>query len=69
VEISSQAIVEGQIETIEFGPIGVRFSSAVPTVGAGDFISVQEGSSLPERAIEVYVQKSREDDFLDFLEE
>lgn len=64
IEISSKAIVDGYIETKEFGKIGVRFGSMVATVGAGDFTSVRKGSSVPERAIEIYVQKSKQKDFI-----
>ena len=64
VEISNNAIVDGYIETKDFGKIGVCFGSMVATVGAGDFISVREGRSIPVQAIEVYVHKSKEKDFM-----
>lgn len=63
VEISNNTIVDGYIETKEFGKIGVRFGSMVATVGAGDSISVAEGRSLPQPAI-VYVHKSKQKDFM-----
>jgi hypothetical protein len=65
VAVSSATIVDGHIETKDFGKVGVRFGSMVATVGAGDYVSVAEGIVLPERAIEVYVQKSQEKAFVE----
>ncbi|MBC8874264.1 MAG: hypothetical protein H8E44_32920 [Planctomycetes bacterium] len=67
VDILDEAIADGFIETKEFGKIGVRFGSMVTTVGAGDFTSVGEGTSVPEQAIEVYVEESEQKNFMDLF--
>jgi len=63
VEIANKTIADGYIETKDFGKIGIRFGSQVQTIGAGEYISLAEGISLPEQAIEIYVLSSMLEDF------
>ncbi len=63
VEIANRTIADGYIETKDFGKIGFRFESQIQTVGAGEYMSLAEGYSLPERAIEIYIQSSNLKDF------
>lgn len=63
VELTSDTITDGYIETKDFGKIGIRFASQVQTIGAGEYMDVAEGISLPEPAIEVYVLSSVLKDF------
>jgi hypothetical protein len=63
VEIANKTIADGNIETKDFGKIGIRFGSQVQTIGAGEYISLAEGISLPEQAIEIYVLSSMLEDF------
>lgn len=65
VEIANKTIADGYIETKDFGKIGIRFGSQVQTVGAGEYMKLAEGISLPERAIEIYIQSSNLKDFTD----
>jgi len=65
VELTSDTITDGYIETRDFGKIGIRFASQVQTVGAGEYMDLAEGISLPEPAIEVYVLSSMLKDFTD----
>ena len=58
VDITNNDMVDGYIATKAFGKVKVRFESDILTVGAGDFILVQEGVSIPERAKDVSVPKS-----------
>lgn len=63
VEIANKTIADGYIETSDFGKIGIRFGSQIQTVGAGEYIELAEGISLPQRAIEIYIQGSKVKDF------
>jgi hypothetical protein len=65
VELTSDTITDGYIETKDFGKVGIRFASQVQTVGAGEYMDVAEGISWPEPAIEVYVLGSVLKDFTD----
>ena len=65
VELTSDTITDGYIETKDFGKIGIRFASQVQTVGAGEYMNLVEGISLPEPAVEVYVLSSMLKDFTD----
>ena len=58
VEIASADMVDGIILTKAYGKVKVHFGSMIATVGAGDFTSVQKGKTLPERVIDISVQKS-----------
>lgn len=53
VEIANKTIADGYIEAKDFGKIGIRFGSQIQTVGAGEYIQLTEGISLPEPAIEI----------------
>jgi hypothetical protein len=65
VEITSSKMVKGIILTKDFGKVKVHFSSMVATVGAGDFTSDPgNGRSLPERVINMSVEKSEIDRFM-----
>jgi hypothetical protein len=65
VEITSTKMVKGIILTKDFGKVKVHFASMVATVGAGDFTSDPgNGRSLPERVINMSVQKSAADRFM-----
>ena len=57
VEIASSEMANGVIITKEYGKVKVHFGSMVATVGAGDFTSTG-GNTVPERAIDIAVQKS-----------
>ncbi|MBI5294266.1 MAG: hypothetical protein HY869_02240 [Chloroflexi bacterium] len=63
VEIANTTIVDGYIETKDFGKIGIRFGSQVQTVGAGEYMQLAEGITLPEQAIEIYILSSLLEDF------
>jgi hypothetical protein len=63
VGLANTSIADGYIETKDFGKIGIRFASQIQTIGAGEFMKVAEGFSLPERASEVYVQNSMQKNF------
>ena len=65
VELTSDTITDGYIETKDFGKVGIRFASQVQTVGAGEYMDLAEGISLPEPAIEVHVLSSMLKDFTD----
>lgn len=67
IEVTDGTIVDGFFVTQEFGKIGIRFPSAAMTVGAGDFINVAEGFTLPERASAVYVDSSTQAGFEAFV--
>ena len=58
VALASDTITDGYIETRDFGKVGIRFASQVQTVGAGEYMDLAEGISLPEPAVEVYVLNS-----------
>ena len=63
IELADKTIVDGNVETKDFGKIGIRFASMITTVGAGDYTSVKEGFSLPEQVIQLYVQAAKQKDF------
>ncbi len=58
VELASKDMVDGIILTKAYGKVKVRFSSMIATVGAGDFSSVQNGKTAPERVRDISVQRS-----------
>jgi hypothetical protein len=64
VEITSKEMVKGVILTKEYGKVRVHFASMVSTIGAGDFTSDPGGGrTLPERVIDMSVQKSAAESF------
>lgn len=65
VEISSKDMAGGFIATKAYGKVKVRFGSMVATVGAGDFTSVPEGKTAPERVKDISVEKSAAKGFMD----
>jgi len=64
VELSGDSIIDGHIETKNFGKIGVRFGSMITTVGAGDFTAVPPGKSIQEPVVEIYIEKSKQEEFM-----
>jgi len=58
IELASTKMVDGLIITKAYGKVKVHFGSMVTTVGAGDFTSVPDGKTLPERVKDISVEKS-----------
>jgi len=67
VELTSDSMNDGAIATKQFGDISVRFGSMIATVGAGDFTSVNPGSTAQERVVELYVPTPKVAEFNSFL--
>lgn len=63
IETMDNKIIDGFIETKDFGKIAIRFNSMISTVGAGDFTAVPEGGKVPEKALDFYVHKSKQEKF------
>ena len=63
IETMDNKIIDGFIETKDFGKVAIRFNSMISTVGAGDFTAVPEGGKVPEKALDFYVHKSIQEKF------
>ena len=63
VEIADKTIADGYIETRDFGRMGIRFRSQAQTIGAGEYMKIAEGYSLPEPSVETYILSSMLTDF------
>lgn len=62
VELTLHTMDHGIIYTQAYGPVKVHFGSMVATIGAGDFTSTG-GKAVPERAVDIAVQKSEVESF------
>ena len=58
IEIKNNEMVNGLIDTKEYGKVKVHFSSNIVTVGAGDFISVPPGKTIEWDVRDIYVKSS-----------
>jgi hypothetical protein len=65
VEIANNNMVGGIIVTKTYGKVKVHFGSMVATVGAGDFTSVAEGKTAPERVRDISVDSRQAESFKD----
>lgn len=63
IETLNNKITDGFIDTKNFGKVAVRFYSMIATIGAKDFAAVPEGGKVPEKVLEFYVHKSKQEEF------